>query len=84
MIAWVVHGRIARLWQGLSPRHAIVASDLDHLGSSLTFRLLVEHEVNRPGLESSTVAVLVRRKFRYVLSMHTFNLVRVEHLLQSI
>lgn len=80
----MVHRRIARLWQGLSPRHVIIASDFDHLGSSLTFWLLVEHEVDRPGLESGVVAVLVRSEFRYVLSMHTFNLVRVEHLLQSI
>lgn len=73
----MVHGRIASFWQGLPPRQSIVASDLDHFGSSLTLCLLVEHVVDRPGLKSSTVAVLVRREFGLVLSMHTLNLVRV-------
>lgn len=77
----MVHGRIASVWQGLPPRHSIVSCDLDYFGSSLTLCLLVEHVVNGPGLESSIVAVLVRREFIIVLSMHTLNLVRVEHLL---
>ena len=73
----MVHGRIASFWQGLPPRQSIVASDLDHFGSGLTLCLLIEHVVDRPGLESCTEAVLVRREFRLVLSMHTLNLVGV-------
>ena len=82
MVTWVVDRRIARFWQGLSPRHSIVTCDLDDFGSSFALCLSVKHVVNSPGLETSIVPVFVGSEFRLVLSSHALNLVNVDNLLQ--